>query len=56
LAIDDVDADPDGDGTPKPQSITVSVPSAIDIPSVAATLRKALKAAGYRGVKVREPT
>lgn len=42
-------------GEPKTLSITVSVPSAIDIPSVAEILRRAVKASGYHGVKVKEP-
>lgn len=46
--------DEPGDEPPVP-SITVNVPSAIDIPSVAQILRKALKGSGYRGVKVIEP-
>lgn len=36
-------------------AITVTVASAIELPSVAAILRKAIKSAGLRGVKVREP-
>ena len=53
-AGDDEDEETDEGGRAKAPSIIVSVPNEIDIPSVAAILRKALKASSYRGVKVRE--
>lgn len=50
-----LDDELNGDGEAKTLSITVSVPSAIDIPSVAEILRRAIKTSGYHGVKVKEP-
>jgi ParB-like chromosome segregation protein Spo0J len=46
----------DKDGKPSAPSIIVSVSDPIDIPSVAAILRKAVKTAGYRNVKIKEQT
>lgn len=51
------DDEPESDESePKVPTITVTVKSAIDIPSVAAILRKAVKTAGYKGVRIKEPT
>lgn len=52
---DDLSQGDEADGEAQVPAITVSVPNAIDIPSVSAILRRALKQSGYRGVKVREP-
>lgn len=52
---DDLGEGDEADGEAQVPAITVSVPNAIDIPSVASILRRALKQSGYRGVKVREP-
>jgi ParB-like chromosome segregation protein Spo0J len=53
-ALDD-DEPKDDDGEPKVPSIIVTVRSSMDIPSVAAILRKAVKTAGFRGVRIKEP-
>lgn len=52
IAEDDPESGPDHAKSP---AITVTVTSQIEIPSVAAILRKAIKAAGLKNVRVREP-
>jgi hypothetical protein len=55
-SFDEPDEAEDGkDRTARMPMITVSVPSAINIPSVAAILRKAVANAGFKGVRVKEP-
>lgn len=43
------------DANGKKRSLTITIPNEIDVPSVAAILRKAIKTAGYKNVRVREP-
>jgi ParB-like chromosome segregation protein Spo0J len=50
--------DPDEFTEPKAErapSITIVVPNSINIPSVAAVVRKAISTAGFKGIRVKEP-
>jgi hypothetical protein len=53
--FDDADEFSDGEKAERSPTINVLVPDSINVPSIAAVIRKAISTAGFKGVRVKEP-